>query len=410
MPIPSPRRRIARRSLLGGSLGAATLAALPRGGVFAAGSDVIRVGLVGCGGRGTGAALQAAAEPGVVVTALGDCFTDQLAAAVDILAARLGRGFACPAGSRFVGEASGLDVIAADVDVVILATPPHLRPAHVTAAIRAGRHVYCETPAAVDVAGVQSILATAAEARQRGLSFVAGLHSRHDESLRRTIGLIHEGAIGRPRRGEASCRLDLPWRRPALPGSTHRESIARNWISHPSLSGGGFVEHHVHAIDRILWAFGDAAPVAVEPLAMPRPLPAPLAEPGAMAAGVSFVFADGRSIDAVLERRSGTTTEIRERVVGERAMADLRTGGISTADTVAGGGAAPGGHAACMASLLRSLRSGTGADDLTTLCRGTLAAVLGRDAAAAGVRLPWPQGWPASPPVPPLRPVQSDVV
>ncbi len=405
------RRRVNRRSFLGGSLAAATVGSLPAGGVFAAGSDLIRVGLVGCGGRGTGAALQAvAADPGVVVTAVGDLFSAHLAASVEILAARLGDRFACPAASRFTGAAAGFDTIAADIDMVILATPPHLRPAHVAAAVAASRHIYCETPAAVDAAGTRSILALGAEARRRGLSFASGMHSRHDERLKQTIGSVLDGAIGRPVRGVATARLGLPWRRGPLPGWSPADAAARNWISDPNASGGCVVEHHIHAIDRLLWAFGDVAPVAAVPVAPPLVLPPgpPAAESSTVA--VRLVFGDGGSLAAGIERRAGTTTETVERLVGTRGEADLCTHAVSGRRSLPAAGGLPDSHAACMAALVRSLRSGARIDDLAMLCRSTMVALLAREAAGAGRPVAWSDLWPTAPDSPPLRPLQSDIV
>ncbi|MCE9630922.1 MAG: Gfo/Idh/MocA family oxidoreductase [Planctomycetia bacterium] len=404
------RRRVSRRSFLGGSLGTAALASLPTGGVFAAGSDVIRVGVVGCGGRGTGAALQAvAAEPGVVVTALGDLFTDHLAVSAEILASRLGDRFACPDDSRFTGAAAGFDVIASDIDMVILATPPHLRPAHVAAAIQAGRHVYCETPAAVDAAGTRSILALADEARRRGLSFAAGLHSRHDMRLERTIARVLDGSIGRPVRGVATARLGLPWRRGPLSGRTATDTAARNWITDQAASGGSFVEHHIHALDRLLWAFGDVAPIAALPIDAPLVLPSHVTGGPPAATTVRFVFAGGGSLDAGIERREGTTTEAVETVTGTRGEADLRTHAVSGRSPRPLAEGSLGSHAACMASMVRSLTSGRRVDDLATLCRSTMVALLGREAAEAARPVAWSELWPAGPESLSLRPLQSDM-
>lgn len=391
MPLRSIRRPVSRRSFLGGSL--ALTASLPAGGLFAAGSDTLRVGVVGCGGRGTGAALQAvAADRGVVVTALGDLFADQAESAAAILAGRLGRQFACPSERRFVGIDAGLAVIGSDVDLVILATPPHLRPAHVAAAVAAGRHVYCETPAAVDAAGARSILATATEARLRGLSFVAGLAARRDGATAATIERVQAGVIGRPLRGIIDARLGLPWRRMPLAAWSPAEARARNWIIQPALSGGDAVEHLVAAIDRALWAFGDESPVAAVPRPRTDALPDRLAGLGESASAMTFVFSDGRTIDAAVERREGMTTGTVELVIGTGGEADLRgqlVAGRPTADPASSTDGPADGLAAGMRALVRAVRSSTRIDDTAILCRATLAAILGRTAAEEGRRVDW---------------------
>lgn len=383
-------RRLARRSFLGGSLGAAAgAAALPPGGAHAAGSDVIRIGLVGCGGRGTGAAQQAAlAAAGVRIVALGDLFGDQVAAAAGLLAARLGEGFACPPTARFVGRRAAAEVMTAGVDAVILATPPHLRPVHAAGAVEAGLHVYCETPAGVDAAGVVAVRRAAAEAAARGLVFMSGLQSRHDAAAGETADRVVAGAIGQVRRAVATFRSGPVWRRGTAGCGDPAVAAIRNWISEDRLSGGLLVAHHVQAIDRCLRALGDVSPVAVEPLEIDRPLPQPAGGRPQLAA-VRYLFADGASLEAVVERREGIETEIQEFVEGVAGVADLRRHHIvgSHAWRHAGGG--PNPHAACASSFVSAIVSGRPGDDSESLCRATFAAVLGQAAIRAGRRLPW---------------------
>lgn len=373
------RRRLHRRSFIGGSLGGAgVIAALPRGGVFAAGSDAIRIGLVGCGGRGTGAAAQAAsAAEGVFVTALGDLFPDHVESAVAVLDARLGDRFACPASARFSGPHAADAVMAAPLDAVVLATPPHLRPRHVAAAVQAGLHVYCETPAGIDAAGVDAVRRAAAAAARRGLSFVAGLQSRHDVAVRASVDSIRAGSIGTPLRGVATFSGGLPWRRAADPRWTRHEETIRNWIEHEQFTGGPLVAHHVHAIDRMLWAFGDATPVMAVPLPDDQQLPAPLA--GWTAAAVRYAFADGRSFEARIDRREGIETRIDERVVGTAGEVDLRRHTDST----------PHPHATCAASLVAAIRRGIAVDESAVLGRATLAALMGDLAVRSGLPVRW---------------------
>lgn len=386
MTLPAIRRPVSRRSFLGGSL--ALSAAVPAGGLFAAGSDTLRVGVIGCGGRGTGAALQAAAaDRGVVIAATGDLFGDQSESAAAILAGRLGPQFACPRERRFIGTDAWLAVIDSDVDLVILATPPAMRPAHVAAAVAAGRHVYCETPAAVDAAGVRSILATATEARHRGLSIVAGLAARRDGATAAVLERVQAGAIGRPNRAIADARLGLAWRRMPDASWSPAADRTRNWISHPSLSGGDFVEHLVPAIDRALWALGDEPPVAAVPRPVTSVLPGRPAMGRESATAVTFVLADGRTVEAAVERRAGITTATDERIIGTGGEADLRRHVV--AGMPLAGVQSVDGLAACAASLVHAVRSGARIDDAEILCRATLVAILGRTAATEGREVAW---------------------
>lgn len=375
MSSSSPQRRIGRRPFLGAALAATgSLASLRRaGGSFVPGSDRIRIGLIGCGGRGTGAALQAAAaDPGAVVTALGDLFPDHLRSAADVLAGS-GR-LDCPTERRFCGTAAWLRVIESDIDAVILATPPWLRPHHVAAAVRAGRHVYCEKPAAVDSHGVAHVLTACAEARQRGLSFVSGLCLRRHAATAETVDRIRAGGVGRPLRAVVHARLGLPWHRPVQPHWTQEDADVRNWISCDRFSGGHLVEHHIHALDRAIWAMGDDWPVAAVPLE---------AADGSCAA-VRFLYDDGRFIDASIDRREGGARWIEERVTGTAGQADLRRHAVG--DWRHDGGS-PNPHEACAAALVASIRTGRRADDGEPLCRSTLAAIMGRTACAVGSRV-----------------------
>jgi myo-inositol 2-dehydrogenase / D-chiro-inositol 1-dehydrogenase len=409
MPHRDAHRRVSRRTFVGGSLVAATAAALPRGGVFAGGSDTIRIGVAGCGGRGTGAAIHAAlADPGVVITALGDLFADELASSAERLAAVLGSRFSCPTEARFTGTDAAERAIRADVDAVILATPPHLRPMHLAAAVAAGRHVYCETPAAVDAPGVRDVLAITAEAERRGLSIVAGLRWRRDPASAATIARLRDGAVGRVIGASAITIAAPAWRRQPRSGWTAAETRQRHWIADEGLSGGPLVEYQLHALDRAVWALGDDLPMAAVATRAHEPLPAlPPGSPRPVAA--RLLFADGRWLDVAIERRAGVETGSTETVVGTAGVADLRAHVVAGRPISAAG---PAGDplAASAAALVRSLRGAERIDDLPLLCRSTLAAVLARDAAAAAGPVRVDDLGIAGTALRSLRPVQWDAV
>ena len=364
-----------RRTLVG------TAAALPAcgglrsaGGLFAAGSDRIGVGLVGCGGRGTGAALQAAAaDRGVSITCLADPFADHVASSARVLAAGAGRQFACPPDRRFVGMDAWHDVVAADVDLVILATPPAFRPLQAAAAVRAGKHVYCEKPAAIDAAGVGVVLAACAEARRRGLAFGSGLSRRHDAVVAEAVARIRGGSVGAPRHATVHHRLGLPWQRPPHVAWTPAERRLRNWISAADYSGGDMVEHLVDAVDLAVWALGDDEPFAA--------VPAPTVTASAAATRATIVFADGRTIDAAVARGSHRRSRIVEEVRGTAGVRDL-----GPRAPVGHGG---GPHQAAMAAVLASIRGGRPVDEGRGLCRSTLVAIMGRMAAETGTAVSW---------------------
>lgn len=352
-------------SLSAGGLAAG--AALQAYGATRAGAE-IRVGLIGCGGRGTGAAVQAAAaDPGVRIVALGDMFTDQLASAAHVLARDAAGQFACPSTARFTGVDAHRRVLDAGVDAVLIAAPPHLRPLHVEAAVAAGAHVFCETPAAIDVRGAQRVARALALARAAGLTIASGLHARRDAGLSAIVAEVQAGAIGQPRRVDVHATLNGPWKVPTRAGWSALDARLRNWVSHDSFSGGHFVERHVHAIDRGLWVLGDRTPDVAEPLSIPA----------GDGVAVRFLFADGAEIRATSIRSDNAPSSARESVAGSGGMRDL---------PLAADGARFQGT---MDAFLRSIRSGNEMDDSDILVRGSLVAVMGRLASASRRPVGW---------------------
>src|SRR5262249_19657358 len=169
-----------RREFMKTAAAAGTLAILPN--AHAAGSDILRVGLVGCGGRGTGAASQAlAADSGARLVAVADAFEDRLEGSLESLRKdpkTLAKVDVAPA-RRFVGCDAYRELIGSGVDVVLLCTPPHFRPIHLRAAVEAGKHVFAEKPVAVDAPGFHSVLETCKLAASKNLSVVSGLCLRY---------------------------------------------------------------------------------------------------------------------------------------------------------------------------------------------------------------------------------------
>jgi len=345
------------------------------------------VGLIGCGGRGTGAAIQAAlADPAVEIVALADRFSDQLDSSLDVISGAIGERCQVPPGARFVGVDAAAALLGGGVDLVILAAPPHCRPDHLARAVAAGTHVWCETPAAIDPAGLERVAATLVEAETRRLVVGSGLCGRFDASLADLARRIQGGAVGPIESIVLHHDLNLPWWKPA--GTTAEETRARNWIAHLPLSGGSFVEHHIHALDRALWLLGDDQPVAA--------MPATGARHGDGAeVHVHYEFASGATIDAFCRRSAARHTPSVERVVGRLGQADLLANSIATP---AGLWQAPlpassaGGekYQLAMDAMLRRVRSGEepGGEVGRQLLRATALAVMGR-MAATGRTVAW---------------------
>ncbi len=248
---------VTRRDFLRTSAVTVAAAPLAAGRVArAAGSDAVRVGLVGCGGRGTGAAINALeASPRVHVVALADVFSDRLEGCRQHLASNHDR--AIVADDRcFVGFDAYKELIGEDLDVVILATPPHFRPAHFAAAVDRGRHVFMEKPAAVDPVGVRRVMAAADVADEKGLTVVAGTQRRHETSYLAAMGRLHDGDIGRIVSARCSWNMGGLWMKPPRDEWTDMEWQLRNWLYFTWLSGDHIVEQHVHNLDAVNWAIG----------------------------------------------------------------------------------------------------------------------------------------------------------
>jgi predicted dehydrogenase len=228
----------------------------------AAGSDILTVGLIGCGGRGGGAAGNALnADPNAKLVAMGDAFPDRLEGAYKGLKAQYGDRVDVPDDRRFVGFDAYQKVLQSGVDVVVLAEPPHFRPRHLKAAIEAGKHVFCEKPVAVDGPGVRSVLETCKKAADKKLSIVSGLCWRYHNGVRETMKRVLGGQIGELLTLQETYLTGLLWERPRQPQWTEMEFQMRNWYYFTWLSGDHNVEQHVHSLDKALWAMHDEPPV-----------------------------------------------------------------------------------------------------------------------------------------------------
>lgn len=260
----SVNRRDFVKTTVGASLGTAAVSAglFPNWSAVAGvanvgGTDEIKVGLIGCGGRGTGAALQALhADPGVRLVALADTFGDHLQTALTRLQNQAGNRVTVTPETSFLGFNAFQQLINTDVDVVLLATPPVFRPAHLAAAVQAGKHVFCEKPMAVDAPGVRSIRASTRIAHEKNISIVSGYCWRYSTHLRATFEQIHHGALGKIHTVQANYNTGPLGDVPRKPEWSDLEWQLRNWKAFAYLSGDHIVEQAIHAIDWINWAFG----------------------------------------------------------------------------------------------------------------------------------------------------------
>ncbi len=223
---------------------------------------ILKVGLIGCGGRGTGAAVQAlTADSKTRLTAMGDVFEDHLNQSYTAIKEEMGDQVTVADSHKFIGFDAYQKVIDSGVDVVLLTTPPVFRPGQFEAAIAAGKHVFCEKPMAVDPAGVRKVLKAAQTAKEKRLSVLAGFCYRYDAVNMTAYEQIHQGIVG-----DIHCVTTKRfggelWSKPRQPGWSDMEYQLRNWLYYDWLSGDFITEQAVHSLDLMAWALGDRVPV-----------------------------------------------------------------------------------------------------------------------------------------------------
>jgi len=262
--LTTRREFLKTSALVGGALAAPAI--LPGNLLGRQNNETLRIGLIGCGGRGTGAAGNAlSADKNVVLTALADAFPEPLQTTLEGLRKSHGDKVNVTPEKCFAGLDAYQKLIDSGVDVVLLATPPGFRPVHLKAAVDAGKHVFCEKPMATDAPGLRSVLDSAKAASQKNLSLVAGYCWRYDAPRREFYKRIHDGAIGEIRAVYATYYtgpvkpMPPASRRPAEMGDL--EWQLRNWYNFVWLSGDGFLEQCCHSVDKVAWALKDQPPL-----------------------------------------------------------------------------------------------------------------------------------------------------
>lgn len=264
---PQPSRRVVIKTAAAAStlaLGTRAFAARPR----ASDPEVLKIGLIGCGGRGSGAALNALrAEDGtVMLTALADVFPERMESCVSNLRKNLGDGadrVAVDDDHRFTGFDGYQKLLASDIDVVLIATPPGFRPEHLRAAVEAGKHIFAEKPMAVDGPGVRSVYETARMAKQKNLNLVSGFcwrrSIRHQAWFEQLLG----GRLGDVRAFHSTYNASPIGTQKRKAEWSDMEFQLKNWHHFNWLSGDHIVEQACHSLDKQSWAMGDRPPLSV---------------------------------------------------------------------------------------------------------------------------------------------------
>lgn len=382
---------------------AATAAILLPSGVFAQGKDQIKIGLIGCGGRGTGAAIDAAdADPGVVLWSMGDVFTDKMQSSTGTLKERLKDRFQVTADRTHLGFDAFEKVIKSGVDVVVLCTPPAFRPAHLKAAIDAGKHVFMEKPVAVDGPGIRSVIESANAAKAKGLAIVAGTQRRHDVAYREAMDRIHDGAMGEVVACYAYWNQGGLWMHPRKEGWSDMEWQMRNWLYFAWLSGDHIVEQHIHNMDVCNWAM-KGHPVKATSLGG-RQVRTDAAYGHIFDHfATEYEYANGVKMVSMCRQIDGTASRVSEHLVGTR--------GSSNGNTVIRGenawrweGERPNPYMLEHRNLIKSIRDGNVINEGMQVAESTMTAIMGRMSAYTGQEVTWEQAMASTESLVPAKP------
>lgn len=311
---------VKQSSMLAGAIAAAPI--ISRANFFSGSDDVIKVAVIGCGGRGTGAAVQALmSKQNVKIVAMADAFRDRLDECYKNVSGELASAGAGTKGTldvpeerKFVGFDGYLKAIPL-ADVVILATPPGFRPIHFEEAVKQGKHIFMEKPVATDPAGVQRVLAAAKIAKQKKLNVVVGLQRHYQDSYRALFA--KKDMIGDITSMQAWWNNDGVWTRPRKAGQTEMEYQMRNWYYFVWLCGDHITEQHIHNLDVINW-FKNGYPVKAQGFGGRQVRKSK--EHGEIFDHhyVEFHYADGSILNSQCRHMPGTSSKVDELLVGTK--------------------------------------------------------------------------------------------
>ncbi|MCX7015130.1 MAG: Gfo/Idh/MocA family oxidoreductase [Candidatus Sumerlaeota bacterium] len=416
---------------------------------YAAGSDTLKLGLIGCGSRGSGAVLQnLQANKNTVLWALGDLFPDRAEAGFAALSqgktadksggSKAGRTKAggtkaagkkgktapapAPAEAEDEGESQGAEgaapppaagkkwpnadrfqvtkdrvfsgwdayqkVLASGVDIVLLTTPPQFRPLHLKAAVEAGKHVFMEKPVAVCPVGVKMVIAAGDVAAQKGVAVVAGTQRRHEFGYLECMKRIHDGAIGALVGGQFYWNgSPVPRRLEPDPKWSDMEYQIRNWYYYTWLSGDHIVEQHIHQIDVMYWAFGEP-PVKCMGMGGRQVRTDKVYGNIYDHFAVEYEFANGARVLSMCRQMEKCSNRVGQRVVGTKGFSDCQ-GKIEGENAFKFQGKNVNGQVQEHADLVQSIMDGKPLNDAKRMAESTMIAIMGRMSAYSGNEVSW---------------------
>ena len=392
-PVHTTRRQFVGASLVATAAIGSTAARAQAMNVHASGSDTLRVGLIGCGGRGSGAAsdsMQAVQDGSVHLVAVADVFEDRLNRAVKGLQTDFPKQVQIPDANRFIGFDAYQRLLETEIDLVILTTPPGFRPLHFEAAVNAGKHVFMEKPVAVDSNGVRRVLAANERAKQKNLLVQVGLQRHHESRYQETIQALQDGLIGDINFMRAYWNGDTPWVNPRREGQTELEYQLRNWYFFNWICGDHIVEQHIHNLDVINW------------LKKGYPVKAQGQGGRQVRTGidhgeiydhhmVEFTYADGSVLLSQCRHQPNTWNEVAEYAHGSKGVADISGGVVRdlAGKEIFRSQGKGGGWGQEHVDLVAQLREGKIVNEGDYGALSTLTAIMGRVATYSGKIVEW---------------------
>lgn len=362
--------------------------------VHSHGQDLIKIGLVGCGGRGTGAAIQAMNTTGPTkLVAVADAFENQTDRCVNTCSKKHGNKVDVPKERRFSGFDAYKGVMESDCDLVILATTPGFRPLHFEAAVNAGKHIFMEKPVATDAPGIRRVLAANEIAKKKNLAVAVGLQRHHESRYTQTIAKIHEGEIGDILYGRVYWNNAGVWTRARKPGQTELEYQMRNWYYFNWLCGDHINEQHIHNIDVMNWVMKDYPAVAQ---GQGGRQVRTSKEHGEIFDHhfVEFTYGNGTTMMSQCRHMPKCMSRVAEAVHGTKGWCDFKRGALYRHGEskpywrTTGKG---GGHQQEHHDLFAQLRKGEIPNEGEYGAKSTMTAIMGRMATYTGMKLTWQQ-------------------
>lgn len=385
---------IAATSALASSLG------FPGVTLGAPAGEKLKIGFVGCGGRGTGAASQALkADSNVELYAMADVFPEKIARSLETLKKEADPNkFNVPPERQFVGLDAYQKVLASGIDVVILTTPPGFRPMQFKAAVEAGKHIFLEKPMATDAPGLRSVMESVKKSKEKNLAVVAGFCWRYDAARRALFNEIHNGAIGEIK---ALYHTYLTGPVKPMPPATERpagmsdiEWQVRNWYNFTWTCGDGLVEQAIHSVDKMAWAMKDVMPFKCTAVG------------GRMAPNnggniydhieVNYEWENGVRGFMAQRQITGCFGENRDYIFGTKGNAYIGKRGSSPVEIVGEknwkySGPTPDMYQVEHDEFFASIRSGKPINNGDRMCTSTMMGLMGRMAAYSGLEITWEQ-------------------